>query len=80
MENIEKAVGDVLKRVSGAEDVAPTRTLVGDLGLSSLKMVDLLLGLEDALGITFKQSDMNFFKLKTVGDLTALAEKYVMPG
>ena len=80
MESIENKVGAVLKKVSGAENVASDRALVGDLGLSSLKMVDILLGLEDALGITLKQSDMNFFKLKTVGDLVALAEKYVQAG
>ncbi len=80
MESIEKKVGAVLRKVNGAENVETSRALVDDLGLSSLKMVDLLLGLEDALGITLKQSDMNFFKLKTVGDLVALAEKYVQPG
>ena len=80
MESIEKKVGAVLRKVSGAENVETSRALVDDLGLSSLKMVDLLLGLEDALGITLKQSDMNFFKQKTVGDLVALAEKYVQPG
>ena len=73
MESIEKKVGAVLRKVSGAENVETSRALVDDLGLSSLKMVDLLLGLEDALGITLKQSDMNFFKLKTVGDLSGMA-------
>lgn len=40
-------------------------------------MTDLVLHLEDAFGIEFRQSDMNFFKLKDVAAVVTLVEGYI---
>ena len=47
------------------------------MGFDSLRMVLLLLELEEAFGIELDESDLNPFKLITVKDVINLSEKYV---
>ena len=53
-------------------------TLVGDLGLDSLKMVMLLVMIEDSFEIELDESDMNPFALITVEDVIDLVAKYTV--
>lgn len=55
---------------------APEMTLLGDLQMDSLRLVMLLVSLEDTFGIVLDESDMDPFALVTVQDVIALAEKY----
>jgi acyl carrier protein len=50
--------------------------LVGDLALDSLRMVMLLVMIEDVFEIELDESDMNPFKLRTVNDVINLVSKY----
>ena len=52
-------------------------TLIGDLALDSLRMVMLLVTLEDTFEIELDESDMNPFALITVSDVISLVMKYV---
>ncbi len=54
-------------------------TLTGDLAMDSLRMVMLLITLEDTFEIELDESDMNPFSLITVQDVIDLAMKYVSP-
>ena len=54
-------------------------TLTGDLSMDSLRMVMLLVTLEDTFEIELDESDMNPFALITVQDVINLAMKYVSP-
>jgi len=60
-----------LREVSGEEAVTPSPHLELDLGLDSLKRVELLTVLEDATGQTLGEED--FFRLTTAGEVMALA-------
>lgn len=62
MKTTEEKVKKVLTKISGVRHIEPTASLTADLGLDSLRMTDLVLHLEDAFGIEFRQSDMNFFQ------------------
>ncbi|MBQ8189898.1 MAG: acyl carrier protein [Lachnospiraceae bacterium] len=75
MKMFDKVV-EILKELSGMEEMKPTDGLQSDLGLDSLMMVTLLVELEEALGIELDEADMNPFDLNTVGDVVALAGKY----
>lgn len=77
MIDVRKAVFPVLQELSQKEYLKNTDSLQGDLGLDSLGMVTLLVELEDALDIILDESDMNPFDLTTVGDVVALAERYI---
>lgn len=55
-----------------------TKTLTEDLALDSLRMVMLLVLLEDEFGIEFDESDMNPFALITVQDVVDLVSKYAV--
>lgn len=54
----------------------PEMTLLEDLKLDSLRLVMLLVTLEDTFGIELDESDMDPFALLTVQDVIDLAEKY----
>ena len=54
----------------------PAMTLKDELGLDSLRIVELMVALEDALSIQLEESDLDPAELETVGDIYRLADKY----
>ena len=54
-------------------------TLTHDLAMDSLRMVMLLISLEDTFEIELDESDMNPFSLICVQDVINLVMKYVSP-
>lgn len=73
----EERVSKILATVSGMDSIRLNQSLVTDLGLNSLRAVEVIIAIEDEFEILFKQSDMSFHKLKTVRDLVALVETYL---
>ena len=67
---------ELLKSMSGLENIGENDRLQVDIALDSLEMVLLLVELEDTLGVELDESDMNPFDLSTVADLVRLAERY----
>ena len=55
------------------------QTLLKDLSFDSLRMVMLLVTLEDSFEIELDESDMNPFALITVRDVVDLVIKYISP-
>ena len=49
--------------------------LLADLGIDSLKYVELLVRIEELCDITFDESDLGVESLRSVSDLKALTEK-----
>ena len=76
MDTNEKVI-EILKELSGLDEVRLADSLQSDIGLDSLGMVTLLIELETAFEIELKESDMNPFDLKTASDVAALVDKYV---
>ena len=60
---------DIIAKISGSEPAAlrPDMDLVGDLGIDSPHALQLLVDLEDALGIEI--SDEDAAKMDSVGDI-----------
>ena len=77
MNKTEKQVVEVLEELCLAEITELSQTLLGDLAMDSLRMVMLLVSLEDTFGIELDESDMNPFALVTVADVVKLVSKYV---
>ncbi len=77
MKETEKQVMELLEELCLTPVTDRSLTLVGDLALDSLRMVMLLVTLEDTFEIELDESDMNPFALVTVQDVVELAEKYV---
>ena len=77
MKETEKQVMELLEELCLTPVTDSSLTLVGDLALDSLRMVMLLVTLEDTFEIELDESDMNPFALVTVQDVVELAEKYV---
>ena len=54
----------------------PEDDIKTDLGIDSLKIVELLIELEETLGIEFSEDDLDPETIKTVQDLYALISGY----
>ena len=74
--NTKEKVITVLAGLSGVPTVTEEDTLSESLGLDSLSHALMILELEDAFEIQFKEVDMNPFALITVADVIALVERY----
>ena len=74
---IRKRVLSIIEELCMTTVKNDDQTLLGDLAFDSLRMVLLLIALEDSFGIELEESDMNPFALNTVCDVICLVEKYV---
>ena len=79
VDEIEKQVIEIVEELSLMTIQAADVTLTGDLSMDSLRMVMLLVTLEDTFEIELDESDMNPFALITVQDVISLVMKYVSP-
>lgn len=70
-------VSAILSELSGIESIAPEQELQADLGLDSLRLVTLLVMLEEGFQIVLDEADMNPFDLRTVAHVVGLVEKYI---
>jgi len=67
----------VLTQMSSADTVFGAQKLRGDLGIDSLKMVELILALEEEFGFEIDESDLDPSRFLLVSDLYKLMTKYV---
>ena len=77
MNEVEKQVAEVLEELCLTKIEDTSKTLLGDLAMDSLRMVMLLVTLEDTFEIELDESDMNPFALITVQNVIELVKKYV---
>ena len=76
---IEKQVIQLLEEIGVLTISDTSMTLAEDLGFDSLKLVMLLVLIEDSFEIELDESDMNPFELLCVEDVVQLVKKYVAP-
>lgn len=74
--NAGEKVKEILRKISRVEDIAEDDRLQDELSLDSLRMVVLLIEIEEAFGIELDESDMDPFALTTVGDVVGMVMKY----
>ncbi len=69
-------INSILTEMCFLDDVPETdASLKEDLGIDSLKLVELIIALEDEFSIEFSENDLDPAALQTVGDVYRLAEK-----
>ena len=76
VEMIKSQVTEILEDICAIEVTDETATLQNDLQMDSLRMVMLLVMIEDTFEIELDESDMNPFVLITVQDIIDLVAKY----
>ena len=74
--NTTEKVTEIIKELSGKEEVSLRDNLQEDISLDSLALVTLLVELEEVFNIELEESDMNPFDLNTVEDTVNLVNKY----
>ena len=72
-------VFEILEELTSMSIQDPNLILIQDLGMDSLRMVMLLVTIEDTFDIELDESDMNPFSLITVQNVVDLVMKYVSP-
>ena len=75
--DVQERVFNIIRELSGVENVNLDSSLQGEIYLDSLSMVTLLIMVEDGFNIVLDESDMNPFDLITVNDVVALVTKYI---
>ena len=75
-QEIKSRVFAILEELSSIPIQDPNMILIQDLGMDSLRMVMLLVTIEDTFEIELDESDMNPFSLITVKDVITLVRKY----
>ena len=75
--DVQERVFNIIRELSGVENVNLDSSLQGEIYLDSLSMITLLIMVEDGFNIVLDESDMNPFDLITVNDVVALVKKYV---
>lgn len=76
IEIIREQVIEILGDICATTVTDETATLQNDLQMDSLRMVMLLVMIEDTFEIELDESDMNPFALVTVQDVIDLVTKY----
>lgn len=74
---MQERVYEILKSLSGVDEVFETDNLREDLTIDSLGMVELLVELESNFEIELEESDINPEGLLTVFDVICLVGKYI---
>ena len=78
MINIVESVNTIITELTASTSIITgTEALKSDLGFDSLRMVELIIALEDGMDITFDESDLDPQKLSIVKDIYNLIETYV---
>jgi acyl carrier protein len=79
MLNIQAGVNEALQEIAiGIEDrELNSEVLLADLGIDSMKFVELLVQIEEKLDIVFDESDLGIEFLRNIGDLEALVQKTI---
>ncbi len=71
--NVEEVIIDAV----GGDSITAELELKTDIGLDSLSLVAVIVGLEEKFGIEFDESDLDPSKIIRVQDLVELVGKYV---
>lgn len=77
MNKTEYKVIELLEEISLSHIEHKDMTLIGDLGFDSLKLVMLLVMIEENFNVELDESDMDPYMLLTVEDVIRLVFKYV---
>ena len=73
---IFKKVVKILEELSGSDEIRAESLLAEELALDSLRMVMLLIELEEEFGIELDVSDLDPSVLKTASDVAKMVETY----
>lgn len=75
--DIFQRVAEVIAETVGCEEVSAEQLLKEDIGLDSLSLVSVVVGLEEKFGVEFQESDLDPSEIAQVKDLVKLVEKYI---
>ncbi len=75
VEQIKESLQEIAVGIEGRE--LTDDILLSDLGIDSMKYVELLVLIEEKCDVVFDESDLGVDALKSIGDLSALISKTI---
>lgn len=77
MENRKETLYQLIRKQIGVEDIAleEDMLLIENLGFDSVQLITLIIDIETAFHIEFKESDLLFEKFDRIGDLLKLIDR-----
>ena len=79
VEEIERRLAAIIEEVTLGEKpaagLAPSMSLMGDIGLDSLDYATTMLNGEEWLGVKVREADVDWRSVRTLGDLAALLHR-----
>ena len=74
--NTDDLINNIVQNAIPYEiDLIDTMLLSDDLGIDSYKCVEIIISIEDELGIEFSLSSLNIYDLKTLADLKKVTKE-----
>ncbi|NEW06268.1 acyl carrier protein [Paenibacillus sp. SYP-B3998] len=82
MNDVKQVIREVLQELAAGIETNELSddTLLADLGIDSIKYVELLVQIEEKCNIIFDESDLGVESLRNFGDLAALVNKSIVSG
>ncbi|MDB5054468.1 MAG: acyl carrier protein [Bacilli bacterium] len=79
MLNVQEKINETIQEIAvGVENrELSADVLLSDLGIDSMKYVELLVQIEEKFDIVFDESDLGVESLRNIGDLEALIHKTI---
>jgi acyl carrier protein len=77
MLNYEKIISQHISKTATVFDEIEKRDLLKDIGIDSLRLVELVISLEEDLNLRFTNSDLEPTKIITVQDIYDLVTRYL---
>ena len=77
MDNTKAVINLIITKKRFIDTIEEDMKLGEDLGFDSLSMVELIVDLEERLDIEIDESDLDITRLKTVGQIYSLVDKYL---
>lgn len=77
MEKWEKDLNSIIRKISMTDTIEKNMTLREELGIDSLRLVELIVNAEELFDTELEMSDLDPSVLNTVGDLYSLLSHYV---
>lgn len=72
---MKEKIFKIIKDLSNTDIELSEETLLSDIGINSLKLVTLIVTLEEELNVQFDDSDLSTQQIKTIGNIIVMISK-----
>ncbi|MDQ0417966.1 acyl carrier protein [Croceifilum oryzae] len=68
--NIQQEIVDIVKNITGLEEVSPNQKLIDGIGIDSFSYIQLIIELEEKFHMKFNDQDLNIERFPDIESLS----------